>query len=791
MVALFALVAGMLTVQAAPARAETAATGSGGLFVPVQGRAYASANPGGSKMAPNAWRPVQILGVAGIPATGVSAVQVTLTANNHDVPGKLFIDKTGVATPNNTIPSLVYTDTTMTGTTIVPIGSDGRIQIMATAVTDIIVDVQGYYTSGNTAAGGYVPISQTSLNTVPAGAIGAGQTMTFGVGKGSVIPANASAVVLNVIEFAQDTTANGWLNIFPANSGADGRSQFNWPAGDNHVWTTTVNLPASSNGNVTIAMGPRGSVTIAAAVIGYYTATSDSPTAGAFVPSRATVANTRSSSTPLAPSETRVIKIAGVNGVPAVGSGISSVATNIELYPTSAGHEETYPSDGQPGLTQQAFMANEPKTAFSITKLGPDGAVKIRNGSGGPLHIVVNIEGWFISPVEPGISCSYGNGSETAAIPSTITWCTVTGPVAPSAGYQLVTYANYNVESVALSQSSTASKMVAIAPEGRMHTITAQTRTADDDVVAESTYSFRLGGAWNTQEMVPSPAMGEIAPLNTRLAISPRNDVLPENVLVRYTLRAGTPSSEPIIRTEWLTGALEYELSSDVMAVGQTYFWSAEIQGTPVGATMPTTITTPTWSFSTDESVVITVLGELNLPANATVQASDLESLNVPELTLAQAQIEIEGGDISFDPTLPAPSSTPEQLELTPAAAGPYDVLHSWRSKDGKTVLMRREAVRKTIEHNLDKNVTRRVTQSATKILGAGSTTNQNYFLNANNIQCYVWGCVIKQAVSVKALVDYRRAGSPGQTFGVVTTYCDTPGKSRICPNYVKNALNK
>lgn len=78
------------------------------------------------------------------------------------------------------------------------------------------------------------------------------------------------------------------------------------------------------------------------------------------------------------------------------------------------------------------------------------------------------------------------------------------------------------------------------------------------------------------------------------------------------------------------------------------------------------------------------------------------------------------------------------------------------------------------------------MTQSATSILSAGSGTNWSYYLKANQVTCYAWGCKVTSTVNVRALVDYRKVS--GGTYGVVTAQCE--GYEGACPSFVKNALN-
>src|SRR4051794_40973471 len=86
--AVLALVAGMAsTVQLAAAlhgsqaRAD-ASTGSAGLFVPTQGTVLDTRTGIGGVSGPvaaNTWYPVPVAGQAGVPTTGVSSVQVSIT----------------------------------------------------------------------------------------------------------------------------------------------------------------------------------------------------------------------------------------------------------------------------------------------------------------------------------------------------------------------------------------------------------------------------------------------------------------------------------------------------------------------------------------------------------------------------------------------------------------------------------------------------------------------------------------------------------------------------------------
>jgi hypothetical protein len=73
----------------APARAGV--TGAAGVFVPAQGTVLERGRWG-------VWYPVQVAGLAGVPTSGVSSVQVSVTALNPDVTGYLKLAANGTAT---------------------------------------------------------------------------------------------------------------------------------------------------------------------------------------------------------------------------------------------------------------------------------------------------------------------------------------------------------------------------------------------------------------------------------------------------------------------------------------------------------------------------------------------------------------------------------------------------------------------------------------------------------------------------------------------------------------------
>lgn len=201
-----------------------------------------------------------------------------------------------------------------------------------------------------------------------------------------------------------------------------------------------------------------------------------------------------------------------------------------------------------------------------------------------------------------------------------------------------------------------------------------------------------------------------------------------------------------------------------------------------------------------EETVTFTVLGDIDAEVGEEVSFEELADVDVEAADLAEVGVEVsDDGTLAADPealeAAPEPVSAPAALDVkvlnVPGAAirprtGTYDVIASWKAKDGNLVYLRRAAYDKIrLKHNLTTAVVKRVTTSYSSRLGAGSATNYNYFLEAKQFTCNMFTCWVSKSIWVQSTVDYRKITSG--TFGVVTTYCQGV---TWCPDWVKNALN-
>ena len=130
-------------------------------------------------------------GLGGVPATGVSAVVLNVTAVDPSAAGYLTAYPQGMTAP--TASNLNYAPgETIPNRVIVPVSAAGKISLVVNQTSDVLVDVSGWYSSSG----------------------GTGTELTLSVAGLAGVPSDAAAVVLNVT--AVDPTTQTHLTVFPS-----------------------------------------------------------------------------------------------------------------------------------------------------------------------------------------------------------------------------------------------------------------------------------------------------------------------------------------------------------------------------------------------------------------------------------------------------------------------------------------------------------------------------------------------------------------------------------------------
>jgi hypothetical protein len=246
---------------------------------------------------------------------------------------------------------------------------------------------------------------------VPRRPVGPGATLNIAVlGHGGVPPSGADAVVLNVT--VTNTTAPGYLTLYPAGSSWPGTSNLNWTAGATLANLVTVSVGA--NGMVSVFNGG-GQTDVVVDVEGWYGPSASPTNAGLFnalPPAR--LLDTRNNGGPVGQGQTRNLQVAGRGGVPQ--AGVAAVALNVTATnPTSASYLSIFPGGSAlPATSNLNFEAGQTLPNRVIVPVGSNGQMGIFNAFG-RVDLVVDVNGWFTDATSPA-----GGSRFTAIAPQRI-----------------------------------------------------------------------------------------------------------------------------------------------------------------------------------------------------------------------------------------------------------------------------------------------------------------------------------------------------------------------------------
>jgi SpoIID/LytB domain protein len=238
---------------------------SGGTYVPVTTVRLVDTRHGTTgPVAAHGSAIVQVTGAAGIPA-GATAVVANVTAVTPAKAGFLSVGgtlTTGTSTVN------FAAGQTIANLAVSPLSATGAMTIYngGTTATNVVVDVQGYFTTDATGAS-FNPVGQARLldTRVSGGPLASLASRTISVAgvTGSAVPSTASAAVLSVT--AVSPTEAGFLSVQPVASTATSNVNF-------AAHGTVANLVVaqlSATGTVTVTNSSPGSTNVVVDVLGY------------------------------------------------------------------------------------------------------------------------------------------------------------------------------------------------------------------------------------------------------------------------------------------------------------------------------------------------------------------------------------------------------------------------------------------------------------------------------------------------------------------------------------------
>ena len=226
------------------------------------------------KFAPGEMRDLPVLGQAGVPSNGVTAVVINLTATDVDQPTYVQALPTWRASAGGY--SNINTDhpaQTRANFAIVPIGDGGTISLYTISGGHLVVDVLGYFTAAAqpAAAGRFVELAapQRVLDTRIDGVPLANRVPRQVPSPAGVDMSQVQALVMTVTGTA--TTQPGWIQAFPTDRPdvIAGTSTVNLVPGIS-VANTAI-IPVGANGVSVAGFFGTGSGHVVIDVVGYIT----------------------------------------------------------------------------------------------------------------------------------------------------------------------------------------------------------------------------------------------------------------------------------------------------------------------------------------------------------------------------------------------------------------------------------------------------------------------------------------------------------------------------------------
>ncbi|GAA4731008.1 S1 family peptidase [Phytohabitans rumicis] len=355
----------------------------------------------------------QVTGVGGVPASGVTAVLLDVTAVTT---AYTYLTVFPDGTPLNPALSMVNAapNQFLSNTAVVPVPANGKLAVYNhVAGTHVVADVQGYYTSTATAGGGFVPVDYTRLVDTrtglggSTGVVPAWGSRTFTL-TGGVIPAGTGTAFVDLVVVG--ATGYGWIGAYPA-GGANDRSVMDYAPGQT---SHGIAVKLDASGRATITNNGTTAVHFLVTATGYFTT---SATGGAGL---RTLAGTRKLDTRTVGEGGPVLADATVDAPLGVPAGAAALV-NLTVFQNNAdGHFQAWPVGGNEpaaSLTNYPGPNTTARSGLAVVRVGTDGKIRIRNVSAGTAHILVDLQGWYANPLPGDTVGTTASTASTAEAP--------------------------------------------------------------------------------------------------------------------------------------------------------------------------------------------------------------------------------------------------------------------------------------------------------------------------------------------------------------------------------------
>jgi hypothetical protein len=341
---------------------------------------------------------------AGLPATGITAVAVSITVTGQTAAGNLIAYPGDTPLPATSTVNFVSGSPATTNNAIVPVGPDGDIALynQSAGTAQLLVDLTGYFTTDTAASGAstYTPLATPTriLDTrngtgAPEAEIASGGTLTLTMAgddtNGADLPSTGiTAVALNLTVVPAASGDEGYLVTYPDGVTRPSISNLWYDATADQSQAGTVIIPVGSDGKIDVYNdGP--AVNLVGDLSGYFTT---STTGQYYHPLDSTrIIDTRQT-TALASDSSRTIADPGN-----ILADNPTLVLNITVTdPADGGFLQAYPgSAARPTSSIVDFAVGETVPNLALVSTSDDNSFSIYNDSAGTVQIVIDTDGYF------------------------------------------------------------------------------------------------------------------------------------------------------------------------------------------------------------------------------------------------------------------------------------------------------------------------------------------------------------------------------------------------------------
>lgn len=351
-------------------------------------------------VAPNSAVTLAVAGANGVPATGVSAVTMNVTAVGATSPGYLTVYSDGAPRPvaqnvnfasSAPVPNLV-TVPVVDGKVVFYNGSLGTVHVVA--------DLEGFYANAGFDFVARWPDrvldTRIPVGTAVKAPLGPNGHLQLNLNPASnpELDPNTRAVTLNVTVTGPST--GGYLTVYPDGAAQPTASNLNFSTGQTIANQVTVSLV---DGKIDFYNGSGGTVNVIADLDGYY-APQSACCSYSYLPTNSIrIVDTRSGVNPAPLAAFGTIDLHDAiwqNGAtPGTANGLMLNVTAIA--PGTGGYLTVYP-DGQsrPVASSLNFSSGQTVSNLVATVTGQYAGIEVYNGSGAPTDLTVDIQGYFL-----------------------------------------------------------------------------------------------------------------------------------------------------------------------------------------------------------------------------------------------------------------------------------------------------------------------------------------------------------------------------------------------------------